>query len=308
MIADPILLVDDEADLRASLVEALTKDGYRVEEAPDVDAALALMATRHYPVVLTDLNMPGGPTGFDLIEAVKAHDPLTLCVVFTGFASMDTAIQAVKFGAYDFVQKPFKLAELEAVLDRALDHAAVMGQLQHYRKDLEDRVVARVQELRNFHEEVLKLNDLLVASQGEVEEGPLFEPFLAHLRARFAPTAGVTLLPASAGGWERLGQFGLPPWDQPPAPAGPLPPPASLDRCLEWQWRPGFPEGYLIPLVSGGLVLGAIYLGFQERNAFDPADPVFVLWRRQLEAALHGLRRTRDQVGIALVAAYPLLP
>jgi len=55
-------------------------------------------------------------------------------------------------------------------------------------------------------------------------------------------------------------------------------------------------------------VLGAIYLGFQERNAFDPADPVFVLWRRQLEAALHGLRRTRDQVGIALVAAYPLLP
>ena len=283
MIADPILLVDDEADLRASLVDALTKDGYRVEEAPDVDTALALMATRHYPVVLTDLNMPGGPTGFDLIEAVK-------------------------FGAYDFVQKPFKLAEIEAVLDRALDHAAVMSQLLYYRKDLEDRVVARVQELRDFHEEVLILNDLLVASQGELEEGPLFEPFLAHLRARFAPTAGVTLLPASAGGWERLGHFGLPPWDQPEAPAGTLPPPASLDRCLEWQWRPGFPEGYLIPLVSGGLVLGAIYLGFQERNAFDPADPVFVLWRRQLEAALHGLWRTRDQVGIALVAAYPLLP
>ena len=73
MIAEPILLVDDEEDLRTFLNEALTWDGYRVELAADAAQALALMATRHYPVVLTDLNLPGGPTGFDLIEAVKAR-------------------------------------------------------------------------------------------------------------------------------------------------------------------------------------------------------------------------------------------
>jgi FixJ family two-component response regulator len=291
MIPDPILLVDDEADLRANLKEALTMDGYQVEDAADAASALALMAIRHYPVVLTDLNMPGGPNGFQLIEAVKAHDPLTLCVVITGFASMETAIQAVKYGAYDFVQKPFKLAEIEAVLDRALDHAAVLRQLTNYQNDLEDRVMARVQELNQFHQEVLKLNDLLVASQSELSEAPMLEPFLAHLRARFSPSECLALLPTAGDGWE------LPdrscPWDPP---AG-FPSPSGLLDPMECEWRDGCPEGHVIPLRSGGLLLGAVCLGFQERNAFHPEEPDFVLWRRQLEAALHGLWRTRDQVG-----------
>jgi len=287
MMPDPILLVDDEADLRANLKEALTLDGYQVEDAPDAVTALALMRTRHYPVVLTDLNMPGGPSGFELIEAVKANDPLTLCVVFTGFASLETAIQAVKYVAYDFVQKPFKLAEIEAVLDRALDHAAVLRQLTGYQNDLEERVMARVRELNRFHQEVLKLNDLLVASQGELTEGPILEPFLAHLRVRFGPAHCLPLLPTPGDGWKR------PDFEPPPAA---LPPPSALAGPVEWAW-PGCHEGYLIPLRSGVLVLGALCLGFQERNAFLPDDPDFVLWRRQLEAALHGLRRTRDQVG-----------
>jgi FixJ family two-component response regulator len=289
MIADPILLVDDEADLRANLKEALALDGYRVEDAADAVTALALMDQRHYPVVLTDLNMPGGPNGFQLIEAVKASDPLTLCVVITGFASMETAIQAVKYGAYDFVQKPFKLAEIEAVLDRALDHAAVLRQLTNYQNDLEDRVMARVRELNRFHEEVLQLNDLLVASQSELSEGPILEPFLAHLRARFRPSECVALRPTPGDGWEPLS--GAPTWAAAP------PPPSQLRAPLEWEWRKDCPEGHLIPLRSGDLVLGAIGLGFQERNAFHPDDQAFVLWRRQLEAALHGLRRTLDQVG-----------
>jgi len=294
MSSDPILLVDDEPDLRSNLKEALTLDGYLVEDAPDAVSALALMADRHFPVVLTDLNMPGGPTGFDLIEAVQANDPLTLCVVITGFASMETAIQAVKFGAYDFVQKPFKLAEIEAVLDRALEHASVLGQLRDYQQDLEQRVLARVRELQEFHNEVLQLNDLLVASQQELLEAPLFEPFLAHLRARFAPAVCLALLPTAADGWELLCGFG--PWAGAEA-LQPLPPPSGLAVPREWPWSGGCPEGHLIPLRSGALMLGAICLGFEERNAFQPEDPSFVLWRRQLEAALHGLRRTRDQVG-----------
>jgi FixJ family two-component response regulator len=290
MIPDPILLVDDEADLRANLKEALALDGYQVEDAADANGALALMADRHYPVVLTDLNMPGGPNGFQLIETLKASDPLTLCVVITGFASMETAIQAVKFGAYDFVQKPFKLAEIEAVLDRALEHATVLRQLTNYQNDLEDRVMARVREFNAFHEEVLKLNDLLVASQREVSEGPIIDPFLAHLRARFNPSECLALLPTAEDRWEAPGAgSGLAPG---------LPPPSALRAPVEWEWRAGCPEGHLIPLRSGELMLGAVCLGFGERNAFHPDDPAFVLWRRQLEAALHGLRRTRDQVGL----------
>jgi len=293
MTADPILLVDDEADLRANLLEALTLDGYQVVAAANAEGALALLRERHFPVVLTDLNMPGGPNGFELIEAVKASDPLTLCVVITGFASMETAIQAVKYGAYDFVQKPFKLAEIEAVLDRALDHSAVLRQLSSYQNDLEHRVMSRVQELAQLHREVLQLNDLLVDSQREMSEGPILEPFLAHLRERYGPGACLALLPTPADGWRPLD--GTRAWD----PAGAAPPPSALAAPMDWPWLDGCPEGHLIPLRSGERILGAVCLGFRERNAFHPEDPPFVLWRRQLEAALHGLLRTRDQLGAA---------
>ena len=291
MTLEPILLVDDEADLRIFLKESLQLDGYQVVDAADANSALALMETRHFAVVLTDLNMPGGPTGFDLITAVKARDPRTLCVVITGYASMETAIQAVKFGAYDFVQKPFKLAEMEAVLDRALNHATVLGQLLDYQKDLEDRVLARVEELKAFHQEVLSLNQLLLTSQGELQEAALLQPFLDHLARRFQPSGCVALRPCASDDWEVLVR------NPDPGPAGTtLPPPSALASGREWIWNSACPEGFLVPLQSSGQCLGAIFLGFRERNSFHPDDPLFVLWRRQLEAALHGLRRTRAQV------------
>ena len=289
MTMEPILLVDDEEDLRLLLRDSLRMDGFQVEDAPDARTALALMDTRHFPVIITDLNMPGGPTGFDLIQAVKARDPLTLCVVITGYASIATAIQSVKFGAYDFVQKPFKLAEIEAVLGRAMDHAALQAQLEGYQKDLESRVLARVRDFREYQEEVLKLNDLLLAAQDEVEEQPILEPFLAHLGARFQPLRRVALLPREPDAWEPIFQDGggiLPPF----------PAPSWLQEALEWGSVGGETEGYLIPLSRGGCLLAAVYLEFPWRSAFQLEDRIFVFWRRQAEAALYGLSRMRAHV------------
>jgi DNA-binding response OmpR family regulator len=298
MMQDPILLVDDEPDLRTFLREALTEDGYRVDEAPDATTALAMISRMHYPVVLTDLNMPGGPTGFDLIAAVKARDPRTLCVVFTGYASMETAIRAVKFGAYDFIQKPFKLAEIEAVLDRALNHAVVVSQLQDYQKDLEGRVVARVQEIQELQEEMLRLNDLLVDAQDEVSEGPILRPFLDHLQARFHPQGTMALLPTQDDGWSLVAESG---------PRGArlqgLPAPSTLSAPREWTWEGGYPEGHLLPLCRRTTLLGALFLGFDERSTFQPDAPGFSLWFRQLEAALHGLHRARILVQLETTKA-----
>jgi FixJ family two-component response regulator len=302
MTSDRVLVVDDEADLRLNLKEALLQDGYRVDDAADAAEALRLMGERHYAVVLTDLNMPGGPSGFQLIEAVKGLDPQALCVVFTGFASMEAAIRAVKYGAYDFVQKPFKLDELEAVLDRALDHASVLRQLRDYQQDLEDRVMARVRDLREFHEEVLRLNDLLVAAQEELSEGPVLERFLGHLRGRLAPAECLALLPTPGDAWELVQSSG----PQPLASLlrGPMPPPPSaLAEPVEWQGRPECPDGWLVPLRVGGRLFGAVYLGFPERSTFQPEDQAFVLWRRQLEAALNGLKRLRGQAGTGAARA-----
>ena len=108
MITDPILVVDDEPDLRVPLRYSLEEDGYTVDEADSAASALAMMDHKHYAVIITDLYMPGGPSGLDLISAVKVKDPNTLCVVITGYASLDIAIRALKGGAYDFLQKPFK--------------------------------------------------------------------------------------------------------------------------------------------------------------------------------------------------------
>lgn len=294
MIREPILLVDDEDDLRTFLKDALTQDGYLVDDAPDAGTALSILSRKHYPVVLTDLNMPGGPTGFDLIAAVQTKDPRTLCVVITGYASMEAAIRAVKFGAYDFVQKPFRLAEIEAVLDRALDHAVVVGQLQDYQRDLEGRVLARVQEIRDFHEEMERLNALLVASQGEVTEAPIFRAFLGHFQERFHPGGHMALLPAPGDAWTLVEEGG---------PRGArtqgMPAPSRLGQGGEWTWEGGYPEGHLVPLRGNGTLLGALFVGFDERSSFHPEAPAFLLWLRQLEAALHGLHRARAMVDAA---------
>ncbi len=298
MIREPILLVDDEEDLRTFLKDALTRDGYRVDDAPDANTALAILSRTHYPVVLTDLNMPGGPTGFDLIAAVHARDPRTLCVVITGYASMETAIQAVKFGAYDFVQKPFKLAEMEAVLDRALNHSEVVGQLHDYQKDLEGRVLARVQEVQGLQDEMLRLGELLVESQEHVAEGPIFAPFLDHFQARFHCASALALLPAPGDAWTLAAARG----DSAALPPG-LPPPSVLSEAREWTWEGGCPEGHLIPLGHGATPLGAVFFGFTDRSSFHPGNPAFILWRTHLEAALGGLGRARSLARAAVAAA-----
>lgn len=288
MITDPILIVDDEPDLRVPLRDALLGDGYNVEDADNANTALALIERKHYPVIVTDLHMPGGPSGLDLIAAVKGRDPKTLCVVITGYASLDVAVEAIKRGAYDFVQKPFKLLELEAVLDRALEHARLTAQLDAYRKDLEERVVSRVRNLQSFHEEVLALNAQLLDAQEEKDERAVLAPFIRHLEERFAPDGYVVLLPAGHE-WDLLLRKGTRSW----AVLGSLPTPEALRETLEWGWDGGYPDGYLFPFRKGDLALGALFLGFERRSSFDPADPSFVLLKIHMQAALHGLYRSR---------------
>jgi len=291
MIPETVLLVDDEAELRCSLREALEGDGYSVDDAEGTQSALIKLDSKHYPVIITDLNMPGGPSGLELIQAVKAKAPKTLCIIITGYATLGVSIEAIKRGAYDFIQKPFKLEELEAVLDRALDHARLLGQLEAYQNDLESRVMARVGELKAFHGEVLRLNTLLREALGELEEGPMLRPFLDFLEDRFAPDGLVMLLPESGQKWRILEHRGSRSW---PAQAA-LPIPGDFSEIREWGWDGGYPDGYLVPLCHGGRNLGTLFLGFETRSSFHPEEPVFELWRNQLVAALQALGRNRGQ-------------
>jgi response regulator RpfG family c-di-GMP phosphodiesterase len=142
-----ILIVDDESDFRTLLVEALESVGHPCEGAETAEMALEMARKKHYAIIFTDLNMPGGLSGLDLLKAIQDIDPKTFCILMTGYATTDAAIQALKSGAYDFIQKPFKLAELDASLVRALNHYKALRENEAYQILLEERVEQRTREV-----------------------------------------------------------------------------------------------------------------------------------------------------------------
>ena len=152
-----ILIVDDEADLRNLLVEALEDQGYAAEGAEGGTQALARVREKHFPVIFTDLNMPGGLSGLELLKAVHEEDPKTMGILMTGYATTESAIQALKRGAYDFIQKPFKLAEIEASLERALEYYRLLRENEAYQHNLERMVEARTQEILGLKNDIERL-------------------------------------------------------------------------------------------------------------------------------------------------------
>lgn len=284
MATGAILIVDDEPHVRSTLAEALEFGGYDVDCAENAHEALEKLATRHFPVILTDMNMPGGPSGLDLLSEVRSRDPNILVVIITGFATLDSAISALKRGAYDFIQKPFKISEIEAVINRALEHARVLAELGEYHRELEQRVLARTQEFRAFHQEVLDLNELTLGLAGETDPEVLLAPFLDYLESRWHP-AGLSILDRKADRWDRLVARGAGPWPDPAT----LPAPGGLESVGEWPDCP-HADGYRVSL-GGDPPAGLLLVAFSARSAFYPEDPSFALWRRQVGGLLRARQR-----------------
>ncbi len=152
-----VLIVDDEQDFRSLLLEALESMGYTVEGAESAERALELVRQKHFAVIFTDLNMPGGQSGLDLLKAIQEYDPKAFTILMTGYATTEAAVQALKRGAYDFIQKPFKLVELEASLVRALGHYRTLRENEAYQSRLEEMVMERTQEILGLKEDIEKL-------------------------------------------------------------------------------------------------------------------------------------------------------
>src|ERR687884_216234 len=117
-----ILLVEDKDSLRRVLCLTLANAGYTVTESADARAATQEIARAPYRVVLTDLRMPNG-SGLDVLRAARAADPFVPVVVMTAYGSIDEAVQAMKEGAHDFLQKPVDSNHLLLLVGRALEQA-----------------------------------------------------------------------------------------------------------------------------------------------------------------------------------------
>lgn len=121
-----VFVVDDEPDVRELLVEYFRNRGWSVAAAADGRAAVAAIerAPARYGLILTDLQLPGAD-GLAVLRAAKEANPSCYVVIITGYASLDSAIQAVRLGAYDYLTKPFSLGQIEVVVTRVTDRLAL---------------------------------------------------------------------------------------------------------------------------------------------------------------------------------------
>lgn len=115
-----VLIVDDNREIRTILEEYLKEEGLLAEGAGDGKEALEKHNQTPFDLIITDLNMPG-MTGIELIKEIGKSESTTEFIIITGYASLDTAIEAVKAGAFDYIVKPFRIEELRVVIKNARD-------------------------------------------------------------------------------------------------------------------------------------------------------------------------------------------
>ena len=124
---DQILVVDDEANLRKVLAAQLGRDGYEVHTAVDGEAALAFLREHHVDLVITDLRMPK-LGGMDLLRSALREQPDLPVIILTAHGTVDTAVEALKTGAFDYISKPFDKDEVRLIVDKALKTRALARQ------------------------------------------------------------------------------------------------------------------------------------------------------------------------------------
>ena len=129
-----ILIVEDDTAMAQLLVEGLSRRGYQAKTAPHGEAALALLQQHDFEAVITDVNMKG-LDGLSLCERIVAGHPGLPVLVITGFGSMDTAIKAIRAGAYDFLTKPFEIEALVLALARAVQHKQLREEVKRLRDE-----------------------------------------------------------------------------------------------------------------------------------------------------------------------------
>ena len=127
-----ILVADDHDALRRGLVRGLTEAGHEVEEASNGNAAIERLHDSYFDVVLSDLKM-GGSDGMDVLRTTRAMHPTTAVILMTAFGSVNTAVEAMKIGAFDYVLKPFEIEEMEVKIEKALEMKRLKHEIEYLR-------------------------------------------------------------------------------------------------------------------------------------------------------------------------------
>src|SRR5688500_5967382 len=164
-----ILVADDHDSLRRGIVRALSDAHHDVDEAPNGNVAIERLHEGQYDVVLSDLKM-GGSDGMDVLRTAKSLQPNTAVILMTAFGSIHTAVEAMKIGAFDYVQKPFEIEEMELKISKAIELRHLKSQVEYLRNEQQDiydfdRIVGASgarQQLLSIGEQVARRNSTIL--------------------------------------------------------------------------------------------------------------------------------------------------
>ncbi|MBI3359269.1 MAG: sigma-54-dependent Fis family transcriptional regulator [Nitrospirae bacterium] len=160
---EKILVVDNEKSMRDLLAIMLQKEGYFIDTADDGDTALAILAKDNFDLIITDIKMPR-MNGVTLLHEAKAVSPETIVIMMTAYASTETAVEAMKEGAYDYLTKPFRLEEVSLIIQNALERKRLQRENLHLKQELKGRfaftqILGKSQKMQKVLELVQKVAD-----------------------------------------------------------------------------------------------------------------------------------------------------
>jgi two-component system, NtrC family, response regulator HydG len=194
-----ILVVDDQRNMRTTLAMMLRGGGYDVDEAADGGQGRELGATGAYDVVITDLRM-GEYDGIEVLRAIKEAQPMTEVIVMTAYGTIESAVEAMRLGAFDYIQKPFTEQELIVKVVKALESRRLHGQVQLFAQEFKERyhfenIVGRSQAIRDVLTRVVKIapTDATALITGESGTGKELVARAVHANSRRADRPFVTV-------------------------------------------------------------------------------------------------------------------
>ena len=160
MIKKNILVIDDDKIILDSLCEFLSLEGFRASGAESRKSALAKLEEESYCLVLTDVNLPDGD-GLELLSYIKKNYPQTVVIVITGYGTIDSAVRAIKSGAYDYLTKPIIDDELRLAVERAITQQSLISENENLRSQLERK--HRLESIISHNYKMAKIFDLVEA-------------------------------------------------------------------------------------------------------------------------------------------------